>query len=165
MRRRDTFDPVCFLYASFSLISKAKTVHRTPLQTDNFFQSSGKKGICITRTQIKILGISEKQRINLDIFVSFLKKKHFLHFKTTTIFFDFILQFWKSAILLRSTLYLFFQVALCNPPTVVLRHWKWYRTGTFKLYSTLLWTISFSSVTYIKLWWSVKDLQKNELKL
>ena len=47
----------------------------------------------------KILGISEKQRIKLDIFVDFPKKEHFLGFKTTIIFFSFILHFWRSAIL------------------------------------------------------------------
>ena len=48
------------LYASFSRISKAKSVNRTLLQTDNFFQFSDKKTTCLTRAQIKILGISEK---------------------------------------------------------------------------------------------------------
>ena len=95
----------------------------------------------------------------------FSKRNIFLHLKTTIIFFDFILRFWRSAILLSWTLYLSSQVALYNQPTVVLHHWKWYWTGTFKLYSTPLWTISFSSVIYIKLWWSVRDLQKNVLKI
>ena len=43
------------------------------LQTDNFFQFSDKKTTCLTRAQIKILGISEKQIITLDIFVNFLR--------------------------------------------------------------------------------------------
>ena len=77
LRRTDTFYPICFLYASLSRISEAKTVKRTLLQTDNFFQSSDKKATSPTRTQTKILGISEKQRIKLAIFVNFLKKKHF----------------------------------------------------------------------------------------
>ena len=98
LRRTDTFDPVCFLYASLSHISKAETVKRTLLQTDNFFQSSDKKVTCLTRMQIKVLGISEKQRINSHILVNFLKKKrallHFLHFKRV-LFFNFILQFLK----------------------------------------------------------------------
>ena len=99
LRRADTFDPVCFLYASLSRISKAETVKRTLLQTDNFFQSSDKKVTCLTQTQIKVLGISEKQRINFDIFVNFLKKKRFffLHFKKVILFFDFILQFLKES--------------------------------------------------------------------
>ena len=42
-------------------------------------------------TQTKVLGISEKQRIKLDIFVSFQKRNIFLHLKTI-FFFDFILQ-------------------------------------------------------------------------
>ena len=70
------FDPACFLYASLSCISKAKTVKRTLLETDNVLQSSNKKATCLTRTQIIILGIFEKQRTKLDIFVNFLKKKH-----------------------------------------------------------------------------------------
>ena len=40
------------------------------------------------RKHMTILGISGKQRIKLDVFVNFLKKKPlFLHFKTTTFFF------------------------------------------------------------------------------
>ena len=109
--------------------SKAETVKRTLLQTDNFFQSSVKKAMCLTRTQIKIFGISEKQIIKLDILVSFLKKRHFLHFRATIIF-RFIFQFWKSVTLLSRTLHQFFQVALCKQQTVVLHHWKRYRTGT-----------------------------------
>ena len=106
-RRTGTFDPVCFLYASLSRISKAETVKRTLLQTDNFFQSSDIKFTCLTRTQIKVLGISEKQRINLDTFVNFLKKKRlfFLYFKIV-IFFVFLISFcsfWRKAILLSIT--------------------------------------------------------------
>ena len=65
---------------------------------------------------------SYKQIIKLDIFVNFLKKKHFLHFKTGMFLFDFILQFWRGTILLSQTLYLFLHVALSNQPTAVLRH-------------------------------------------
>ena len=89
--RTGTFDPVCFLYASLSHISKAEIVKRTLLQTDNLFQSSDKKFTCYTRTQIKVLGIFKKQRINLDIFVNFLPFK--------TVFFYFILQFLKEILL------------------------------------------------------------------
>ena len=41
--RTDTFDPVCFLYAFLSHISKVETVNRTLLQTDNFFSPQIKK--------------------------------------------------------------------------------------------------------------------------
>ena len=75
--KADTFDPIYFLYASFSRISNAESVKKTLFQTDNFFQSSDKKLTCFTETQIKNLRISEKQRIKSDIFVNFLKKKHF----------------------------------------------------------------------------------------
>ena len=74
LRRTDTFDPVCFLYASLSHISNVETVKRTLLQTDNFFQSSDKKVTSLTWTQIKVLRISKKQRINSHIFVNVLKK-------------------------------------------------------------------------------------------
>ena len=40
-------------------------------------------------TQIKVLGISEKQRIKLDIFVSFQKRNIFLHLKTIFFWFYF----------------------------------------------------------------------------
>ena len=74
LRRIDTFDPIWFLHASISRISKEETLKRT------FFQSSDKKATSLTRTKIKILGISEKQRIKLHIFVSFytLKQQWFL---------------------------------------------------------------------------------------
>ena len=53
-----------------------KTVESKLLQTD-VFQPSDKKATCLTPTQIEILGITEKQRIKLDILIKFLKKKHF----------------------------------------------------------------------------------------
>ena len=95
LRRTDTFGPVCFIYAFLSPISKAETLKRTLLQTDNFFQSSDKKVTCLTPTRIK-----------LDIFVKFLKENIFLHFKTIIIFL--ISYFSLSVILLSRTLYLFF---------------------------------------------------------
>ena len=149
LRRTGTFDPVCFLIASLSRISKAKTVKRTLLQIDNFFQSSDKKATCFKQIQMNITGIFEKQRIKLNIFVNFLKKTFFYTFKTTFFWISFC-SFEGVRFFLSWTLCLFFQIVLCNQPTVVLRHWKWYRTGTFKPYPTPLWTIGFSSVTYIK---------------
>ena len=97
----DTFDPVCFLYASLSHISKAEIVKRTLLQTDNFFQSSDKKVTCLTWTQIKVLGISKKQRINSDIFVNVLKKKTSIFYTLKQYFFLIsFCGFWRKAILL-----------------------------------------------------------------
>ena len=75
--------PSVFSISSLSRIFKAKTVKKTLLQTDDFLQSSDKKATCFTQAQINISGIFEKQRIKLKIFVNFLKKKHFLHIKTT----------------------------------------------------------------------------------
>ena len=87
LRRTDTFDLVCFLYASLSHISKVETVKRALLQTDNFFQSWAKKVTCLTRTQIKVLGISKKQRINSDIFLNVLKKSTSIFYTLKQYFF------------------------------------------------------------------------------
>ena len=102
LRKADTFDLVYFLYASLSRISKVKTVKRTLLQTDNFFQSSGKKASCLTRTWKKILGISEKQRNKKKHFP---KRNIFLNFKTTIFF------FWFHFAILKGVWY--FWVELC----------------------------------------------------
>ena len=149
LRRTATFNPVYFLYASLSRISKAKSGKRTLLQTDSFSQSLDKKATCFTPKQMNILRISEKQRMKLDILVNFFKNIFFLQFKTTIMFFDSILQFWRRAILLSRNVYLFFQVALCNQSAIVLCHWKRYRTGTLKPYYTSLWIIGFSTVKYL----------------
>ena len=149
LRRTDTFGPVCFIYAFLSPISKAETLKGTLLQTDNFFHSSDKK--------------HELHQHELNwIFLSNLSKRNiFLHFKNNNYFFDFILIIkcdtfeWNSVS---------FFLSCSLQPAVVLFHWKWYRTGTFKPYITPLWTIGFSIVIYIKLWWSFKDLHKNALK-
>ena len=101
-----------------------------------FFSPQIKK-TCLTRPQTKILGISVRQRNKLDFLSIFSKRHIFLHFKTTIFFCDFILQFWVSPILLSRALCLFFQVAIYNRPT-----------GTFKPYSTPLWTIGFRRIQY-----------------
>ena len=171
--------PSLFYMLSFHVFLKQKTVKRTLLQTDNIFSPQLKKTPCLMRT--KISGISEKKRIKLNIFVNFLKKKHFFTLQSN-IFFYFNLKFWRVQFfwleLAQSfipscslqptnncfqTRYLLFQVALCNQPTNVFAPLK--AILTFKPYCTSLWTTGFSTVTYIKLWWSVKDLQKNALKI
>ena len=126
LTRTDTFDAACFLYASLLRIFKAKTIKRTLLQTDNFFQSSDEKATSLTRTQIKSSGISEKQRIKLDILSIFSKRNIFLDFQAIIIFFEQCDTFESNHV------FFFFQVALCNQTTNVLRHWKRYRTGTLK---------------------------------
>ena len=78
LRRIGTFDPVYFLYAFLSHISKTKTLKRTLLQTDNFFSPQIKKPPAL-RGKKKNLGIFEKQRVRLDIFVNFLKKETFFY--------------------------------------------------------------------------------------
>ena len=88
----------------------------------------------------------------------FSKSNIFLHFKTT----NFFIPICSFETFLTRFRYLLFQVALCNQPTIVFAPLK--AISTFKPYCAALWNIGFSTVTYIKLWWSVKDLQKNALK-
>ena len=121
LRRTYTFDLVYFLYASLLCISKEKTVWGTLLQTNTFLQSSDKKSTSPTLTQIKILGIYEKQKIKLDIFVNFVeKKKQFSRFQTNNDFFLFHFSSLKDCNILSQILYPLFPVALWNQPTVVL---------------------------------------------
>ena len=76
--------PSLFYMLSFHAFLKRKTVKRTLPQTDNIFSPQLKKTSCLTRTQIS--GISEKQRIKLNIFVNFLKKKHFFTVQSNIFF-------------------------------------------------------------------------------
>ena len=109
---------------------------------------------------------SEKQIIKLGIFVNFLKMKYIFYTLQQKLFFLISFYSFEGVRYFCVELCIFFlHVALSNQPTVVLRHWKWYWKRTFKPYSTPLWTIAFSTVTYIDLWWSVNDLQKNALKM
>ena len=151
--------PSLFYMLSFHAFLKRKTVKRTLLQTDNIFSPQLKKTPCLTRTQ-KFQEFPRNRELNWTFLSIFAKRNIFLHFKTT--FFNFNLQFWRSATLLTRTRYVVFQVALCNQPTIAFSPLK--AILTFKPYCTPLWTIGFSTVTYIKLLWSVKDLQKNALK-
>ena len=95
--RAGTFNPVCFLYASLSRISKAETVKKTLFQTDSFFQPSDKKGDLPYANTNKSFRISEKRRISFEIFVIFLKKKRFFYTLKQFFCFDFILQFLKES--------------------------------------------------------------------
>ena len=152
--------PSIFYMLCFHAFLKRKTVKRTLVQTGNIFSPQIKSTLPYTDT--KISGISEKQRIKLDIFVNFLRKNHFFTLQNNNVF-DFSLQFWRSATLLTRTRYPLFQVAVRKQPTIDFLPLR--AISTFKSYLTPPWTIGFSTVTYIKLWWSVKDLQKNALKI
>ena len=79
------FDPVSFLYAFLSRISKAKNCkdkHR--FRRITFSVLRWKNNLPYADT--KISRISEKQRIKLDIFVNFLKKKHFFTLQNNIFF-------------------------------------------------------------------------------
>ena len=132
---------------------------------NNFIQFSDKKATWLTWTEIKVSQIPRNRELNW-IFLS-VSSKRTIFLKTVRQQSFFLISFcsFKSTILFSGTLHLFFQVTVCNQPIVVLRHLKRYGTGTVKPYSTSPWTIGFSTVTYIKRWWSVKDLQKNALKI
>ena len=82
LRRSDTFDSVCFLYASLSRISKAETLKNTLLQTDNF--SPRPQSHLLYADTKKVLETFKKKMIKLDIFVSFLKEKHFFTLQNNT---------------------------------------------------------------------------------
>ena len=144
MRRIDTFDRVCYT-------AKAKTLKRTLLQTDNFFQFSDKKATCPVQKHMNILGISEKLRIKLDNSVNFLKKKLFLHLKATT-FFIFHFTVLKDCDALNSNSVSFSPSCFLQSTNSCFTSLKRYRTGTFKPCSTPPKTTGFSSVIYIKLW-------------
>ena len=143
--------PSLFYMLSFHAFLKRKTVKRTLLQTDNIFSPQLKKNI-LTYADTKIARISEKQRIKLDIFVNFLKKKHFFTLQSNN-FFYFNLKFWRSANLLTRTRYLLFQVSLCNELTIVfaplkaISIFKPYYTPCDLLVSALWLTLSFGEVS------------------
>ena len=162
LRRISTFDFVCFLYASLSRISNVETTKRSLLQTDNFFSPQIKKETCL-RTQRKILGIPRNEESNWTFLLHFVKNIFYnlqqqWFFLMSFYSFERVQYFWVELCIF------FLYVALCNPPTVVLRQWRRYRTGIVKPTFTPLWTIDFSTVTYIELWWNVKDMQKNAQK-
>ena len=152
LRRTDTFDSVCFLYASLSRISKAKNCKEDTASDGWHFQSSDKKAPCLTRTQIKISGIFEKQIIKLDILGNFLKNKHFLHCKTTFFLisicsFEGVQHFWLELAIFYS------KVLSATNQQLFLRHWKQYRPANhisplYELLVSVLWlTLSFGEVS------------------
>ena len=167
LRRTYTFDLVYFPYASLLCISKEKTVWGTLLQTNTFLQSSDKKSTSPTLTQIKILGIYEKQKIKLDIFVNFVEKKNnFLDFKLTMIFFYFIFQVWRTVIFWVK-FFIFYsklhsetnQQLFCPTESDI------GQGPSNHILPLALWAFAFNSMTCITLWWNVKALQKNALKM
>ena len=116
LKRRYTSDPVCLLYASLLHISKEKTVWRTQLHIDNIFQSPDKKSTSPARTQIKTLEIYEKNRIKLDIFINFLKKKQFFRLLNNNS--SFLTSFWKFEGLRCFWIELFIFCSKCQPTVV-----------------------------------------------
>ena len=115
--------PSLFYMLSFHAFLKRKTVKRTLPQTDNIFSPQLKKTSCLTRTQIS--GISEKQRIKLNIFVNFLKKKNFFTLQSSIFFisiwsFEGVQLFWLELAIFYSKL-----LSATNQQ-LFSRHWKRY---------------------------------------
>ena len=72
--RQTRLIPSVFYMLPFLHIFKLKTIRGHCFRWTTFFSPQIKKSPYAT---FKILGISEKQRIKLNIFVNFFKKKHF----------------------------------------------------------------------------------------
>ena len=151
-RRTDTLDLICFLYASLSHISKAETVKRALLQTDNFFSVIRLKNNLLYPDTKKNFRNSEKQRIKLNIFVNFLKKKHFFTLQSSIFFisiwsFEGVQLFWLELAIFYSKL-----LSATNQQ-LFLRHWKRYRPSNhiaplYELLVSVLWlTLSFGEVS------------------
>ena len=119
LRRTDTFGHVCFIYAFLSRISKAETVKRTPLQTNNFCLHI-KNSPALYQHKKKFQEFPRNRELNRIFLSNFSKRNAFLHFKTLIFFL--ISYFSLTATLLSRTLYLCFYAALYNQPTVALRH-------------------------------------------
>ena len=162
LRKTDKFDPVYFLYAFFSRIFKAKNCKEDTAWDRYLFQCSDKKAPCLTWTRTKILGISEEKRIKLDISVNFLKKKCFFTFQNNNFFFISICSFERVQ-------HFWFELCIFIPSCFLQPTNNCFcaTESDIDLQTILhpLWIIGFSTVTYIKLWWSVKDLQENALKI
>ena len=77
-------DSTCFLYASFLRISNVETVFFSVLKYKSYLPYVG-----VNKNFKNFM----KRIIQLDIFVIFRKKEHFLYFKTSIILSIFILQF------------------------------------------------------------------------
>ena len=94
-------------------------------------------------------------------FVNFLKKKHFFTLQINI----FLISICSFEVAQRFCLKLaiFYSKLLLQPTNNCFCATE--SVSTFKSYDTPLCTIDFSTVTYVKLWWSVKDLQKNALKI
>ena len=145
-RRTDTFDPVCFLYAPLSRTYKAIEIYcysenrKKDTSSDRrlLFSPQIKKPPALRGNIWKFLEFPRNKVLNWTFLSIFLKRNFYFYTLKQQHLFCLILQCWKSAVLLSRTLNCFLQVTLCNQPTVVLRHWRWYRTGTFKPCSTPL---------------------------
>ena len=150
LRRTDTFDPVSFLYAFLSRISKAKNC-KEDTASDGYFQSSGKNVPCLTQTQIKILEFPRNRELNSTFLSIFSKEKHF--FTKQQFFFDFTLQFMKQCNTFDSNSLSFIPNYSLQPTNNY--HWKRYRPSNhtaplYELLVSVLWlTLSFSQVSKI----------------
>ena len=147
--------PSVFYMLSFHAFLKQKTVKRTLLQTDNIFSPQIKKHPVLSGH--KNFRNSRETENYIGHFCQFSLKETFFTLQNNIFLisicsFEGVQHFWLELAIFYSKLL-----------SATLRHWKRHRPSN--QIAPPLWTIGFSTVTYIKLWWSVKDLQKNALKI
>ena len=135
--RTETFNLVCFLYASLSHLSKEETVKRTLFQTNNFFSVLEIKKQPALPGHNENFRNSEKQRIKFDIFVNFLTKKHFYTSKQQW-FFLIHFKVLKESDTFESNSVSFFTGCPLQLTNNCFTSLKVIRTRTFKPYSTTL---------------------------
>ena len=150
LRRTDTFDPVSFLYAFLSRISKAENCKEDTALDGKLFQSSDKKTPCLTRTQ-KFQELPRNRELNRTFLSIFSKRNIFLHFKTSFLIsiysFEGVQHFWLELAI--------FYSKLLSPTNqqLFLCHWKRYRPShhialLYELLVSVLWfTLSFGEVS------------------
>ena len=121
MRRIDTFDPVCFLYAPLSHISRAKTVKRSLFQKGQLFS------VHRSKNHLHCLDTNKSFRYFRGtqncIFVNILKKKHFFILLNNNIFCWLNFAVLNECDTFESNSLSLFQVTLSNQPRVLLHHW------------------------------------------
>ena len=153
LRRTDTFDPVCFLYAFLSRIFKVKNCKEDTSSEGWHFQSSDKKAHYLpyadTNKSFRNFWGTEN---SVGHFWQFSQKETFFYtLKQQKCFFGFNLQFWRSATLLTWTLYLLFllcsQLAIVFAPMKAISTFKPYYTPCELLVSVLWLTLSFGKVS------------------
>ena len=155
--------PSMIYMISFRAFLKQKTVKRTLLQTDNILSPQMKKHPALPgRKNFRNFRERENQIWHLWYIKLFIKKKHVFSIQNN-IFFKFQFAVLKDCHTFDSNSLPFVPSCSLQPTNNCFCATE----SDIDLQTILhpLWTIGFSNVTYIKLWWSAKDLQKYTLKI